>query len=291
VGPGGGMMRHASLPFRSFLGAVALLTACSDGVAPQTREPPAAANVALDPVSAAVAEASQRFGVPERWIRAVMRVESAGRVDAVSRAGAMGLMQVMPGTYAELRARYRLGADPFAIRDNVMAGTAYLREMFDRYGATGMLAAYNAGPGRWEAYRAGVRPLPAETVGYLARLRPMLDIAAVPGPPIRVVSPAPSPLEAPLFVGSDSSASAGSATPDEQLVRTVVAENSVVALSGGDIFVRRVRASEIPRPTSQALDASNNGSAPAAATQQPAGLPQPVRNPLFPARSGEVERP
>jgi hypothetical protein len=285
-------MRHSFFPSRSILAALALLAACSDGVAAQSqRELLNTTQDAADPVSAAVAEASRRFGVPEHWIRAVMRVESAGRVDAVSRAGAMGLMQVMPGTYAELRARYGLGTDPFAIRDNVMAGTAYLREMFDRYGATGMLAAYNAGPGRWEAYRAGVRPLPAETVGYLARLSPVLDIAAVPAPPNRVVSAVPSPFEAPLFVVSRSSLSAGPATSDQQPARTVVAANSVVAVSGGDIFVRRVSASEVSPPTLQAVDASTSGSAPPAATQQPAGLPQPVRNPLFPARTGEAERP
>jgi len=286
------MMRNASLPSRSILAALALLAACSDGVAAQTQPKLSiTAPATLDPVSAAVAEASRRFGVPEHWIRAVMRVESAGRVDAVSHAGAMGLMQVMPATYAELRIRYGLGADPFAIRDNVMAGTAYLREMFDRYGVTGMLAAYNAGPGRWEAYVAGVRPLPAETIGYLARLGPVFDIAAVPAPTNRVASAASSPFEAPLFVVSTSSVSAVSTTQDRQPARTVVAENSVVALSGGDIFVRRVSASEVPLPTPQTVNASTNGTAPAAAVQQPAGLPNPGRNSLFPARSGESERP
>lgn len=194
-------MLRLSSSSRSLLAALALLGAGSDGVAAQPASVQPSSTIAVaDPTSAAIAEASQRFGVPEHWIRAVMRVESAGRVDAVSHAGAMGLMQVMPGTYAELRARYGLGADPFAVRDNVMAGTAYLREMFDRYGATGMLAAYNAGPGRWEEHLAGRRPLPAETVGYLARIGPTGGTGAVGQLAMEVAAVAPSPHASPLFV-------------------------------------------------------------------------------------------
>ena len=137
---------------------------------------PARCEVLSDPtVAAVVAEAAQRFAVPEHWIRAVMRVESGFRADAVSPKGAMGLMQVMPATYADLRQRYGLGADPFAVRDNVLAGAAYLREMYDRYGARGVLAAYNAGPARYEAHLAG-RALPLETQAYVAQLAPALRI-------------------------------------------------------------------------------------------------------------------
>ncbi|UBS33827.1 lytic transglycosylase domain-containing protein [Altererythrobacter sp. N1] len=121
-----------------------------------------------------VAEASHRFGVPEPWIWAVMQVESNGDQGAVSSAGAMGLMQIMPGTWATLRGRYRLGTDPFDRRDNILAGTAYLREMHDRFGAPGFLAAYNAGPGRYAEYLSRGRPLPAETRRYLARLAPVV---------------------------------------------------------------------------------------------------------------------
>ena len=64
-------------------------------------------------VAAFVTEASQRFCIPVAWIRALMRVESANDVRAVSPKGAMGLMQIMPDTWAYLRARYRLGSDPF----------------------------------------------------------------------------------------------------------------------------------------------------------------------------------
>lgn len=141
------------------------------------------------PFAGHVAEASRRFGVPAAWIWAVMRVESAGVVGAISSAGAMGLMQIMPATWSGLCARYGLGADPYDPRDNIMAGAAYLREMHDRYrDPTAMLAAYNAGPGRYDDYRLRGRPLPVETVAYVARLAPIVvgraeDAAAVAPPP------------------------------------------------------------------------------------------------------------
>ena len=156
------------------LTAAALLAAMQIGQAPalaqETNQPPAPA-AATHPYAQHVANAAQRFGIPETWIWAVMRVESNGNARAVSRAGAMGLMQIMPGTWAQLRARHGLGTDPFDVRDNIMAGAAYLREMYDRYGdPSAMLAAYNAGPGRYDDHLRRGRPLPAETVAYLARL-------------------------------------------------------------------------------------------------------------------------
>lgn len=158
----------------AYLTAAALLAALPIGQAPamaqETNAPPAPSTV-THPYAPHVAVAARRFGIPEAWIWAVMRVESAGNARAVSRAGAMGLMQIMPGTWAQLRARHGLGADPFDVRDNIMAGAAYLREMHDRYGnASAMLAAYNAGPGRYDDHLSRGRPLPAETVAYLARL-------------------------------------------------------------------------------------------------------------------------
>lgn len=138
---------------------------------PASAQGTAASLPAVQPIDAYVAEAAQRFGIPEAWIHAVMGVESAGDTGATSVKGAMGLMQVMPATYADLRSRYGLGPNAYNPRDNILAGTAYLREMYDRYGAPGFLAAYNAGPGRYEDYLAG-RALPLETRGYLARLAP-----------------------------------------------------------------------------------------------------------------------
>ena len=131
----------------------------------------------LLPFAAFVTEASKRFGVPEHLIRAMMQVESGAKQRARSSKGAMGLMQIMPRTWTELRARYGFGADPFDPHDNILAGAAYIRELYDRYGAAGSLAAYNAGPRRYERHLATGRPLPDETQAYVATLVPMINRA------------------------------------------------------------------------------------------------------------------
>jgi cell division protein FtsN len=173
------------------LATLALLAACSGQ--PQTSATRDAARYAAhargnyvppgpaeDPWGPYIREASLRFDVPENWVRAVMRVESGGREYTssgqliTSGAGAMGLMQVMPGTYDELRERHSLGDDPFDPHDNILAGVAYMREMYDIYGAPGFLAAYNAGPSRLDDYLANNRPLPDETRRYVAMIGPNL---------------------------------------------------------------------------------------------------------------------
>lgn len=118
---------------------------------------------------------SQRFAIPSAWIRAVIKVESGGKPDAVSSAGAMGLMQLMPATWGELRQRYGFGSDPFNPRDNILAGTAYLREMYDRFGYPGLFAAYHAGPGRYESHLRFGKPLPEETQRYVQKLEELLS--------------------------------------------------------------------------------------------------------------------
>ncbi|WP_244624685.1 lytic transglycosylase domain-containing protein [Sphingomonas sp. So64.6b] len=143
-----------------------------------------------------VVEASQRFGVPVVWIERVMHAESGGRTTLrrrpiVSRAGAMGLMQLMPRTWNEMRAALGLGKDPFDPRDNIIAGTAYLRLMYDRFGYPGLFAAYNAGPGRYAAYLAGRQALPGETSAYLA---------SVTGDPARMPTAPGEPRRPGLFV-------------------------------------------------------------------------------------------
>ena len=170
---------------------------------------------AADRYAAHIAEASKRFGIPERWIRAVLRAESAGDVRAISSAGAMGLMQVMPDTWAELRGRHRLGRNPYDPHDNIVAGTAYLREMWDRYGdVAAMLAAYNAGPARYDEHRTKGRPLPAETRAYVASLAPVLrgerpsKIALVASPPLDW-------REAAVFVTRDGDASSVDLLPPD----------------------------------------------------------------------------
>jgi len=156
------------------------------------------AHVAPDPVAATVTEAAQRSGIPASWIRAVMQAESGGDARAVSPKGAMGLMQIMPETWATLRLRYGLGADPFDPHDNILAGAAYLRELHDRYGSPGFLAAYNAGPARYEDHLATGQPLPAETRAYVALLAPLIGTGAIDETAMVAIA-ARSWTEAPLF--------------------------------------------------------------------------------------------
>lgn len=134
---------------------------------------PAAGEDRVDRWAAEITQASLRFGVPEAWIRRVMRSESGGETfrdgqPIISRAGAMGLMQLMPATWREMRSSFGLGSDPHDPADNILAGAAYLRLMYDRFGYPGLFDAYNAGPARYAAYLAGARPLPAETRSYVA---------------------------------------------------------------------------------------------------------------------------
>ncbi|MGO4128708.1 transglycosylase SLT domain-containing protein [Inquilinus sp. YAF38] len=120
-----------------------------------------------------IQKASKRFNVPPEWIREVMRIESGGRSTwkggqpITSSAGAQGLMQVMPATYEELRQKHSLGRDPYDPENNIMAGTAYIRELYEMYGSPGFLGAYNAGPGRYRQYVEDGRSLPPETRRYM----------------------------------------------------------------------------------------------------------------------------
>jgi len=120
-----------------------------------------------------IAEVAHKVGISENWIRAVMRMESGGRTmldedrPIQSSAGAMGLMQVMPETYAEMRAQYGLGANAYDPHDNVLAGAAYLRLLYKKYGYPAMFAAYNDGPGNLEDHFHRGRALPEETKNYV----------------------------------------------------------------------------------------------------------------------------
>ena len=192
------MLRGMSIAAVATLG---LLTIGKTAAAQKPTLPSRQVTPTTDPIAAYVAEASQRFGIPEAWIRSVMRVESAGEVGVTSSAGAMGLMQVMPQTYATIRARLGLGANAYDPHDNIMAGgAAFLRDMHDRYGDAGFLAAYNAGPARYEEFRAGGRALPSETILYMARLGPMLGVDGGLPLPMIVQSVVSNPEAAPIFV-------------------------------------------------------------------------------------------
>jgi hypothetical protein len=204
---------------------------------------PSASTGSTNPWQPFIDEAAARFAIQASWIAAVIRVESGGNPEAVSPKGAIGLMQLMPGTYAELRIRYGLGADPADPRDNIMAGAAYLRDMHDRFGSAGFTAAYNAGPQRYEDHLATGRPLPEETLAYVAQLAPLLS----GGRPVdnrAVTTDHVSWQQAPLFVGqrSDVSGVGRSAfTPQANFTRNdrSVAYRSALVLPPGSLFVRK----------------------------------------------------
>lgn len=169
---------HRSIHAAAYLGVLAAVIfgaeAPQAGAQTAIGKPAAIAPMADAEVDAAIAEASIRFGLPPAWIEAVMVVESGRRRRAISPKGAMGLLQLMPQTWRDLSGELGLGDDPFEPRANILAGAAYLRRLYDRFGAPGFLGAYNAGPERYAGYLAGVRGLPAETRAYIERLAPLI---------------------------------------------------------------------------------------------------------------------
>lgn len=114
-----------------------------------------------------VQKAAERYGLPVSLVESVARAESGFRVDAVSPKGAIGLMQLMPGTAAELN------ADPYDPHENADAGVRYLRDLLIKYmdhdyQVEMALAAYNAGPGTVDKYK-GIPPY-RETQNYVRRV-------------------------------------------------------------------------------------------------------------------------
>jgi hypothetical protein len=186
------ILRHAT---------ATVLLALGVGAAHAAPTAPAPAVSGGTRVESAVAEASSRFAIPPGWIRAVMQVESGGNLLALSPKGAIGLMQIMPATWAALQQRYHLGSDPYDPRDNILGGTALLRELYDRFGAGGFLAAYNAGPSRYLAFLTQGLPLKVETQLYLAKLARLLPDAEV-GRAISAPSLPQAWRSAPLFAAS-----------------------------------------------------------------------------------------
>lgn len=153
--------------------------------------------------NAQIEAASSRFGIPADWIERVMRAESDGRTrldgrPIVSRAGAIGLMQLMPGTWNEMRTLLGLGRNPHDPRDNILAGSAYLRAMYDRFGYPGLFAAYNAGPTRYARHLSNGRRLPAETTSYVVKV----ERTAARARPTRAMPAPQSPLFAVLTIGT-----------------------------------------------------------------------------------------
>jgi Transglycosylase SLT domain len=190
-----------------------------------------------------IEEAATRFAIPASWIREIIRVESNGNPKAMSPKGAVGLMQLMPDTYAELRARCGLGDDPADPHDNIIAGTAYVRDMHDQFGFAGFIAAYNAGPKRYLDHLRTGRPLPDETLAYVAKVGPSLSgvsafrerlAAANDGPAQQSSLFATQRSDYPTDSGSTLAPRAGMSS----INRGIADLSTLVPLSGG-LFVRR----------------------------------------------------
>ena len=210
-----------------------------------------------DPWRDLIAEAAERFDVPEQWIRAVMHRESGGRATVNGRpitspAGAIGLMQVMPATYAELSERHGLGPSPTDPHDNIMAGTAYIREMYDQFGSPGFLAAYNCGPACYSAVQAGRQRLPRETRLYMAALAPVVGRTAprgtdgIPAAPVLVAAadrPNPVPPAKPSQPVRETVQVAAVAEPARiETVRAAVASYEIASIDEEDVDVPRLSA-------------------------------------------------
>jgi soluble lytic murein transglycosylase-like protein len=117
-------------------------------------------------IESSVLKAAGKYDLPPGLIKAVIRAESNFQVDAVSRAGAQGLMQLMPATAKELGVE-----NPFDIEQNIDGGACYLRKMMDSFGGDVKvaLAAYNAGPGAVQKYGGTIPPY-QETERYVNRV-------------------------------------------------------------------------------------------------------------------------
>jgi len=236
-----------------------------------------------DPWGPYVREAAARFQVPGHWVRAVMHQESGGEQQATSPVGAMGLMQVMPATYEGLRVRYQLGDDPYDPHNNILAGTAYIREMYDRFGSPGFLAAYNAGPDRVDNYLAGRTALPEETVNYVAAIAPNLGTDVPKSGPFAVYASARSgraqrPTVASLAAGCDPNAAYSPSRPCTSLERAAREPAPIQTAFALQLGAKGcdLNAAYDPNHPCTSLPQTAAVSAPAPVQQVAAGSPKPV---------------
>lgn len=147
----------------------ALMAQLSDRIAQGRGERTSDASSAPVPFEEVVRQAAQRYGIDPAILKAVIHAESNFNPHAVSKAGAQGLMQLMPGTARALGVE-----NPFDPVQNIDGGARYLRQMLDRFQSLPLaLAAYNAGPGAVARYR-GIPPY-RETQTYVRRVMALID--------------------------------------------------------------------------------------------------------------------
>ena len=156
---GGGTLEYPASEVRE------IVSVLPDPAAPVIKQPTIASSEpkSIEPKSI-LSTAALREGVDELFVRAVAKVESGMRQEAISRKGALGLMQLMPATASEL------GVDPKRPEQNASGGARYLRNLLERYNYNPVLAlaAYNAGPGAVTRYH-GIPPY-YETRTYVVRV-------------------------------------------------------------------------------------------------------------------------
>ena len=142
----------------------------------RTTRPEAGTRAVRAALDAIVERQAARHEVSADLVRAVIQVESAWNPRAVSSKGAMGLMQLMPGTAEELGV-----TDPFDPAQNIRAGVTYLKRLLDRYDGNAelALAAYNAGPGAVDRYGRRIPPY-RETQNYVRKIKSVTEIRVGP---------------------------------------------------------------------------------------------------------------
>lgn len=216
-----------------------------------------------------VRERAQAMGIDPNLAEAVLVQESGGNPSAVSPAGAVGLMQLMPGTAKEL------GVDPRVPEQNIDGGLRYLKQQIDKFGVAGGLAAYNAGPGRVQRTGMQFDALPSETRNYVPSImnRAAL-IAERSGGQAQPTQQRPTAMDIPTLLGGYQKATAANDTEAVAEIGGLIRQRYQDALS-------KAQAANDTEAVAEIQGAMQQFGAPAApaATTQAAPAPAPATKP------------